>query len=148
MDKIKAVFAGRPHWMNAVMVFCAYMTFIYMPFDMFLKPVDEDQEVWFGIMLTGWEAKATEPLHWLIYGFGLFGFLKMKSWMWPWASLYVLQVAMGMLVWSLLDERGLGVIVGLAIASPFLALAIALYLAKDKFRNSGEDDPAPASDDV
>ena len=38
--------------MNLVMVFCAYMTFLYMPFDMLLKPVAEDQEVWFGYMLT------------------------------------------------------------------------------------------------
>ena len=27
--------------------FCCYMTFIYMPFDMFIKPVAEDKEmVW------------------------------------------------------------------------------------------------------
>ncbi len=126
------LFSGRPLWMNAVMLFCAYMTFIYMPFDMFIKPVDKDQEVWFGFMLTGWQAKATEPLHWLIYGFGLFGFLKMKSWMWPWASLYVLQVALGMLIWVLLNDNG--PLVGLAFASPFAALAIALFMAKERFR--------------
>ena len=134
MEKIKDLFSGRPLWMNAVMLFCAYMTFIYMPFDMFIKPVDKDQEVWFGFMLTGWQAKATEPLHWLIYGFGLFGFLKMKSWMWPWASLYVLQVALGMLVWTLLNDNGPGALVGLAVASPFVALAIALFMAKERFR--------------
>ena len=67
----------RPVWMTGVMLFCFYMTFIYMPFDMFIKPVEQDEEVWFGVMLHGWWAKATEPLHWLIYGFGTFGFLRM-----------------------------------------------------------------------
>ena len=43
----------RPWWMNLIMMFCAYMAFIYMPWDLFVKPVAEDQEVWFGIMLTG-----------------------------------------------------------------------------------------------
>ena len=148
MEKIKELFSGRSLWMNAVMLFCAYMTFIYMPFDMFIKPVDEDQEVWFGLMLTGWQAKATEPFHWLIYGFGLYGFLKMKSWMWPWASLYVLQVAFGMFVWSLVDENGRGLLVGIGIAAPFIALAIALYMARNKFgeTTSGEEAQALSLD--
>ncbi len=42
--------------------------------------------VWLGFMLTGWAAKATEPLHWLIYGAGAYGFWKMSRWMWPWAQ--------------------------------------------------------------
>lgn len=83
MEKMKKLFAGRPHWMNALMIFCAYMTFIYMPFDLFYKPVDQDAEVWFGYMLHGWAAKATEPLHWLIYGAGFFGFLKMNNGCFP-----------------------------------------------------------------
>ena len=58
----------RPWWMSLMFYFCCYMTFIYMPFDMFIKPVAEDKEIWFGFTLTGWWAKATEPLHWLIYG--------------------------------------------------------------------------------
>ena len=52
--------------MTGLMVFCAYMTFIYMPFDLFYKPVAEDAEVWLGITLYGWAAKSTEPLHWAI----------------------------------------------------------------------------------
>lgn len=138
MSQLFSIFEPRPFWMNAIMVFCAYMTFIYMPFDMFIKPVAEDQEVWFGIMLTGWAAKATEPLHWLIYGFGFYGFLKMKAWLIPWAPLYVLQVAIGMFVWSILDERGPGVLVGAGVALPFVALAIALYMARDKFGEPAE----------
>ena len=62
-DKLTANLKSRPVWMNLVLLFCAFMTFIYMPFDMFLKPVAEDQEVWFGIMLTGWAAK--RPSHFI-----------------------------------------------------------------------------------
>lgn len=134
MDRLREIFEGRSWWMNAIMVFCAYMTFIYMPFDMFYKPVDQDQEVWFGFMLTGWAAKATEPFHWLIYGFGLYGFRHMKSWMWPWASLYVGQVAIGMFAWSVMADNGPSIIAGSLVATPFVVLAIALYLAKDKFK--------------
>ena len=53
----------RPWWMNLIFYFCLYMTFIYMPFDIFYKPVAEDEEIWFGFTLTGWWAKATAPLH-------------------------------------------------------------------------------------
>ena len=30
-DWFQDIFRGRPWWMNAVMVFSAWMTFIYMP---------------------------------------------------------------------------------------------------------------------
>lgn len=120
------------------MLFCFYMTFIYMPFDMFIKPVAEDQEVWFGILLTGWAAKATEPFHWFIYGAGAWGFLKMKSWLWPWASLYVVQIAISMLVWSLLDERGRGLEWGLVAALPFIILAVFLWRARGQFNGAVE----------
>ena len=43
----------RPWWMNVLWAFCLYMTFIYMPFDLFFKPVAVDEEVWFGFVLTG-----------------------------------------------------------------------------------------------
>ena len=39
--------------MNLIWFFCLYMTFIYMPFDLFLKPVEIDEEVWFGVTLKG-----------------------------------------------------------------------------------------------
>ena len=119
--------------MNLVMLFCAFMTFIYMPFDMFLKPVAEDQEVWFGFMLTGWAAKATEPLHWLIYGFGSYGIWHMKRWLHPWAALYTVQVAIGMVVWSLVysDASARAAIV----AAPFLLLAWMLWRARPGFVN-------------
>jgi hypothetical protein len=127
------LFNTRPVWMNVLMVFCAYMTFIYLPWDLFVKPVADDQEVWFGILLTGWAAKATEPLHWAIYAAGTWGFWKMRSWMWPWASLYVLQIAIGMFVWQFRDPRGGGILAGLLITTPFLLLIVALWRTRWRF---------------
>ena len=125
----------RPFWMNALMFFCAYMAVIYVPWDFFFKAMAEDEEVWFGILLTGWAAKATEPLHWLIYLGGAIGFWKMKSWMHPWACLYVVQIAIGMFVWNYLDERGSGLMGSFLIAIPFIVLAVALWRAKPRFND-------------
>jgi hypothetical protein len=120
--------------MTGLMLFCAYMTFIYMPFDLFYKPVAEDAEVWFGITLYGWAAKSTEPLHWAIYGAGFYGFFKMKHWMHPWAAVYVAQVAIAMFVWPTLNDRGnLGS--GLIAGTVFMLLGIALFNAKDKWHS-------------
>lgn len=123
----------RPLWMNALLLFCAYMTFIYVPWDMLSKPLAEAEEVWFGVLLTGWAARLTEPLHWLIYAAGTWGFWQMKPWMHPWASVYVVQIAIAMFVWSTLDERGSGWMTGLLTALPFTILAIALWRSKHRF---------------
>lgn len=147
MAWLSALFAGRPVWMNLVMLFCAYMTFIYLPFDLFWKPVAEDEEVWFGIVLHGWWAKATAPLHWAIYGAGLYGFYRMKWWMWPWAAVYVAQVAIGMLVWAVLDPRGGGVLMGAIAFVPFALLTVALWMAKDRFRGGHAAAPSVAGPD-
>ena len=120
----------RPWWMTLLLGFCLFMTFVYMPFDMFWKPVAEDQEVWFGLLLEGWAAKLTEPLHWAIYAAGSYGLWKMKSWMWPWAAVYALQVAISMLVWSLV--RGSLLAGGVSFAV-FLVPTVALYRARDLF---------------
>ncbi len=132
MEKLNTFFAGRPFWMNALMLFCFYMTFIYMPFDLFIKPVNEDEEVWFGFILHGWWAKATEPFHWFIYGAGAYGFFKMKRWMFPWAALYAFQIAIAMLVWNYLYGRG-DLILGLVTACPFVILGILLWRARSQF---------------
>ena len=57
---IRAEWARRPWWMNLMWFFCLYMAFIYMPFDMFWKPVGVEEEVWFGITFHGWSAKLTD----------------------------------------------------------------------------------------
>lgn len=132
---LRDVLARRPWWMNALLAFCAYMTFVYMPFDFFLKPVEFDAEVWFGVLLRGWAAKATEPLHWAIYAAGAYGFWHMRSWMWPWAGLYVAQIAIAMAVWSIGFFGGFeGVAKGAASALPFALLSAALLRSRDRFQ--------------
>ena len=136
MALLNAEWQRRPWWMNLIWFFCLYMTFVYLPFDLFIKPVAEDQEVWFGFMLTGWAAKLTAPLHWAIYAAGAYGFWKMRPWMWPWAALYVAQISVGMGIWSLLDERG-GLVTG-AVAMAVMAVpAIALWRSKARFIGVG-----------
>jgi len=130
--------------MNLLFVFCLYMTFVYLPFDLFWKPVAADEEVWFGITLHGWAAKATAPLHWLIYGAGAYGFWKMRPWMWPWAALYVAQVSVAMLVWNLLDPRGAGLLAGAIAAALFAVPAVALWRARRAFAGRGALEPAGA----
>lgn len=131
----RAELAKRPHWMNALFLFCLYMTFIYMPYDLLWKPVQRDVEVWFGWALHGWAAKATEPLHWALYAAGAYGFWKMRHWMWPWASVYTAQVAIGMLVWSGLYRGGArGWTLGAVSFVVFAALAVALWRARGRFQ--------------
>jgi hypothetical protein len=131
---------GRPWWMNLMLGFCLYMTFLYMPFDLLLKPIERDTEVWFGFALHGWAAKLTEPLHWAIYAAGSYGFWRMRRWMWPWAAVYVGQVAIGMLVWSVRDPRGAGWLGGAAVAALFAALAVALWRARGRFADPAATD--------
>ena len=132
-ERLQRLFAGRPLYMNALMVFCAYMSAIYLPFDLLVKPVEQDQEVWFGVVLTGWAAKATAPAHWAIYLAGTWGFAQMRAWMHPWAAVYTLQVALSMFVWSWFDPRGAGPLWGLVAAAPFVALALALWRHRERF---------------
>ncbi len=126
--------AKRPWWMNLMFGFCLYMTFIYLPFDMFLKPVAQDEEIWFGIVLHGWFAKATEPLHWAIYAAGAYGFGKMSAWMWPWAAVYVAQVAIAMFVWNVLYGAGRVWTAGAVSAIVFLIPTVALWRARKHFQ--------------
>jgi len=124
----------RPRWMNALMLFCAYMTFVHMPWDFFIKPVAHDAEAWFGFLLHGWGAKLTEPLHWAIYAAGVYGFWRMRAWMWPWAAVYAAQVTFGMFVWNVVYVGGFnGWVSGLVVLVPFGAITIALWQARDRF---------------
>jgi hypothetical protein len=128
---LRDVFEGRPGWINALMVFCAYMSFVYVPWDFFVKPVAADEEVWLGVLFTGWGAKLTEPLHWAIYTAGFLGFHRMRAWMWPWAAVYAGSVALGMLVWPMLYRDSL--LLGLAAFVPFAFLTRALWRAESLF---------------
>ena len=131
LGKLAAALRRRPWWMNVLWGFCLYMTFIYLPYDLFVKPVAEDEEVWFGFVLYGWAA--TAPLHWLIYAAGAYGFWKMSRWMWPWAAAYAAQVAVAMLVWNLTDPRG-GLLGGIIAAAVVAVPTVALWRAKGRFQ--------------
>ena len=134
-QRVRADWALRPVWMNLIFYFCLYMTFVYMPFDMFYKPVANDHEIWFGFALTGWWAKATEPLHWMIYAAGPYGFAGMKQWMWPWAAVYAGQVVIAMVVWNLVNPRGGGLTSGIIAGAIFMLPLIALIRARARFTN-------------
>jgi short-subunit dehydrogenase len=125
----------RPIWMNALLLFCAYMALAYLPWDIFVKPIAVDQEVWFGLMFTGWAAKLLAFPHWAVYAAGMIGFWGMRSWMWPWASVYVAQVALGMAVWPILERGGLvGWITGIVAGAVFAIPAVALWRARERFQ--------------
>lgn len=131
---LRALFEGRPTWMNALMVFCGFMAFVYMPWDFLVKPAAIDEEVWFGLRLHGWAAKFSEPFHWAIYAAGWYGFRNMKGWMWPWAAVYAGQVALGMLLWNFVYVGGFGgFVLGVASFVPFAALTWALWQADAQF---------------
>jgi len=132
---VKQQVAMRPLWMNAIFLFCIYMTFIYLPWDVLLKPLSEDQEVWFGVLFTGWAAKAGGVLHWIVYAAAAYGYWKMKRWMHPWAIVYLLQVALGMFIWSLMDARSGGLMAGIVVAAFFVGLALLSWRARAQFSN-------------
>jgi short-subunit dehydrogenase len=131
---LRVLFDGRPWWMNALMVFCGYMAFVYVPWDFLLKPAAVDEEVWFGIRFHGAAAKLLAVPHWAIYAAGAYGFRKMRPWLWPWASVYTAQVALGMLVWNGVYVGGfIGLVLGVVSFLPFLGLAWALWEARPLF---------------
>lgn len=128
------VFRERPWWMSALMVFSAYMAFIYMPWDIFVKPMDEDVEVWFGIAFEGFWAKVLAIPHWFVYGAAVYGFRRRRPWMAFWGPAYIAQVAFGMWLWTALSQGGFtGIILGLIPAAPFAALAYAFWNHRDHF---------------
>ncbi len=124
----------RPWWMNALMIFCAYMAFIYVPWDFLMKPLRYDEEVWFGVRFEGGWAKLLELPHAFVYAAGTLGFWRMRAWLWPWAAVYAGQVAFSMLVWPFLYEpRFWPIALGLAAAVLFALLAQQLWSAQELF---------------
>jgi hypothetical protein len=126
---------ARPAWVNLLLAFTAFMAFVYTPWDMLVKPVAEDQEVWFGLLLTGWAAKATEPLHLAIYAAFSWGLWHMRPWMRFWGTAWIVQVAIGMLVWNLTDPRG-SVIGGIVSGLVFAWLARVYWRAGQVFERA------------
>ncbi|MFP6640186.1 MAG: hypothetical protein VCC04_08075, partial [Myxococcota bacterium] len=128
------IFRDRPWWMNVVMVFSAWMAFIYMPWDIFIKPAAQGQEVWFGLMFTGGWAKVMAIPHWFVYGAAVYGFRRRRSWMGIAAPLYTAQVAIGMFLWPILLYGSLmGWVMGLIAAAPFALLTLVFFNAREHF---------------
>ena len=137
-DWIQDIFRDRPWWMNVVMVFSAWMAFVYMPWDIFLKPVAEDQEVWFGIMFVGGWAKVMALPHWFVYGAAVYGFRRRRPWMGIASTLYTGQVALGMFLWPILQYGSLmGWLMGFIAGAPFVLLTLAFFGNRDFFSVPG-----------
>ena len=127
---VRNKFERLPFWMNAIFVFCIYMTFIYLPWDVLIKPVSEDEEVWFGILFDGWLAKVGGVMHWVVYSALTFGFWSMSRWLNLWGALYLLQVAFSMVVWGWLSSDGAGVWASFAVGGLFVAGAFFFYKSR------------------
>ena len=134
-DWLQDLFRDRPVWINGLMLFSSYMAFVYMPWDIFWKPVAEDKEVWFGIMFTGGWAKLMALPHWFVYAAATHGFRRRRPWICTWGALYTAQVSLGMLIWNI-NSFGfslLGILLGIISAAPFALLAFALADAREHF---------------
>jgi len=115
--------------MNVALVFCAYMTFVYVPWDFFAKPIAQDEEVWFGVLFRGGAAKLLEIPHWFVYAALTYGLRRMRPWTGAFGSLYSAQIAFGMFVWNFAEHEGvlLPLFLGVVGAVPFALLAVAFW---------------------
>jgi len=128
---VRARMARRPWWMNGLMVACALLAGVIIPLDLFCTPLARDEQVWFGVMLTGWPAKLGTLAHWAVYAAGAYGFWHLRSWMWPWAAVAAAQVAFSMTLWPLLYRSGArAVLAALAGGLFYAAIAWALWRAR------------------
>ena len=127
----------RPWWMNFVFAWCLVLA-VGVSIEVAVRPVAEDVEVVFGIELYGWAAKVGGVLHAAIFVTGAWGFWKMAAWMWPWAAVYVFQVALAHLVWSEWSERGNGWPIGLLQAVLISGLGVLLWRARGLFQETGK----------
>jgi len=124
----------RPGWATALTAFCALTVAFLVYRDLFVPSV-RDTEIWFGFELHGWPARLTAPLHWSIFGIGAWGYWTMRSWVWPWASVYALYVAISHLVWNLVSPSGGGWVPGLWQLALFMIPAVALLRARPGVRD-------------
>ena len=136
INKVENILKRRPFWMNVVFLFCVYMTFVYLPWDVFIKPIAEDEEVWFGFIFYGWMAKLGGTVHWIVYGSLTYGLWYMRPWAWSFIGLYLLQVAWSMCVWALMTDYSSSGWASLVVALISVFLSILFYKNKPLF-NSG-----------
>lgn len=130
---IKAEWAKRPWWLNLILLFALYMTFVYSLFDVVLKPLAEDEDVWLGLMFHGWAAKVGGVVHWVVYAALAWGLWHMKRWVWLLGSLYTSQVAVAMLLWPLMQTDSGSLMSALIAGALFAVPAIAFWRSKALF---------------
>lgn len=130
---VKAEWAKRPWWLNLILLFSLYMTFVYSVFDVVLKPLDEDEDVWLGVMFTGWAAKVGGVVHWIVYGALAWGIWFMRPWAWWLGSLYATQVAIAMFTWPLLQNPDGGWVPSVVAGSLFAVPAVAFWRSRALF---------------
>lgn len=126
----------RPFWINAVFLFFVCMTFVYLPYDLFVKPIAEDEDVWFGFTFYGWLAKLGGIAHWFVYASLTYGLWTMSPWVRPCICLYLLQVAWSMLLWAVLTGHPGSVGFNLILACAFVSLSIHFYRNKSMFKST------------
>ena len=121
----------RPWWATALAGFCAGTVVFLVVRDLFVPSV-RDVEVWLGFELRGGLARATAPLHWLVFAVGAWAYWTLRPWVWPWASVYAFYIAASHLVWNLTSPNGGGWPAGLAQLVLFSLPAVALLFARPR----------------
>jgi len=132
-DAERAVSDARPCWMSALAVFCAAGLVLNLARDLFF-PETREVEVWLGFEVRGPLALATAPLHWAVLAAGAWGFWRRAAWLWPWAGVYVLYVALSHLVWSEASQSGRGWPIGLAQMFGIGVFGVLLLRARSAFQ--------------
>jgi hypothetical protein len=130
--------------MNLALGLCLFGAFLYLPYDLLFTPLGRAEEVWFGVTLRGWAAKAGEVAHWVVYAVGAWGLWHMRPWIRIAAGLYLLQVAVAHVVWSELDPRGHGIAVGLLQGAVFVAAATLFFRSPAQVTGTTVDHGPPA----
>ena len=98
---------SRRHWaLNGILLFSAYMAFVYVPWDFLVKPAAIDEEVWFGIRFHGFWAKVLEIPHLAVYAALMVGLWRQRSWVRWFLSAYLAQMTIANVVWPLLYLEG------------------------------------------
>ena len=108
-----------------------------------LLPEVRAVEVWFGFEVHGVLALATAPAHYAIFAVGAHGFLRVRPWIWPWASAYAFYIAVSHLVWNLTSEQGGGLHDGLVQLALFSVPALALAFARPKVAPKTKHEETP-----
>ena len=121
--------------MTALALFCA-ATVVFLAWRDVFVPEVRDVEVWGGVELHGAAARATAPLHWLVFAIGAWGFWRARPWILLCAAVYAFYVALSHLVWNELSPHGRGFAIGLAEAAALSIPGILLLFADRRWRSA------------